>query len=198
MAKLEDVIRRGTTAAKPAASSVAVGTLYFDTDLDKLQRSDGANWQDVERADPSSVAFAGVHAYHNAAQTIATATDTVVALNSERYDTDAYHDNATNNSRLTVPTGKAGKYLVVFVCEFQNVAGAGIREARIRLNGTTWLALSTVTATGGVATRMSVSVIADLAVTDYIQAYVRQESGGNCDLTTNARWSPELMMSKIG
>ena len=54
MALLSDVIRRGTTAAKPAATAVAGGTLYFDTDLDKLQRSSGSAWEDVERADPAS------------------------------------------------------------------------------------------------------------------------------------------------
>jgi hypothetical protein len=53
MAKLEDVIRRGTTAARPAASAVAVGTLYFATDggvgsLGELQRSNGSSWDSME------------------------------------------------------------------------------------------------------------------------------------------------------
>lgn len=48
VARLRDAIQRGTTAAKPAATAVDVGTLYFDTDLAKLQRSSGAAWEDVE------------------------------------------------------------------------------------------------------------------------------------------------------
>jgi len=50
VARVRDFIQRGTTAAKPAATAVDVGTLYFDTDLDKLQRSSGSAWEDVEQA----------------------------------------------------------------------------------------------------------------------------------------------------
>ena len=50
MAKLEDVIQRGTAAAKPAATAVAVGTLYYVTDTNELQRSNGASWESVEGA----------------------------------------------------------------------------------------------------------------------------------------------------
>jgi hypothetical protein len=55
MAKLEDVIRRGTTAAKPAATAVAIGTLYYDTDLSQLQRSNGTSWESVEASTAGSV-----------------------------------------------------------------------------------------------------------------------------------------------
>ena len=41
----------------------------------------------------------------DAGQSIATATHTKINFSSEEYDTDTIHDNATNNTRLTVPTG---------------------------------------------------------------------------------------------
>ena len=56
MSLLPTVHGRGTTAAKPAAAAANEGYLYFDTDLDKLQRSNGSAWQDVERADPAAAA----------------------------------------------------------------------------------------------------------------------------------------------
>ena len=31
---------------------------------------------------------------------------------SEDYDTNAFHDNTTNNARITIPTGYGGKYLI--------------------------------------------------------------------------------------
>ncbi len=31
---------------------------------------------------------------------------------TESWDTDAFHDTSTNNSRITIPSGKAGKYLI--------------------------------------------------------------------------------------
>lgn len=54
MPLLETLIGRGTTASKPAAAAANEGYIYFDTDLDKLQRSNGTSWDDVERADPSA------------------------------------------------------------------------------------------------------------------------------------------------
>jgi len=35
-----------------------------------------------------------------------------VAFTGENYDTNSFHDNTTNNSRITIPTGKGGKYYV--------------------------------------------------------------------------------------
>jgi hypothetical protein len=43
--RLQDVILRGTTAARPAANAVAPGTLYFSTDTVTTDRSDGSTWQ---------------------------------------------------------------------------------------------------------------------------------------------------------
>ena len=58
-------------------------------------------------------AFSGAFVTSNATQTITTAA-TYFALNfqAETYDTNGYHDNTTNNSRLTVPT--AGYYRFQF------------------------------------------------------------------------------------
>jgi hypothetical protein len=50
------------------------------------------------------------HAYHNATQSVSPSTLIYPALNSEAFDTDAMHDNTTNNSRITFKT--AGTYLV--------------------------------------------------------------------------------------
>lgn len=43
--KLEAVIQRGTSGARPAANTVPVGTLYYSTDTAATDRSDGTNWQ---------------------------------------------------------------------------------------------------------------------------------------------------------
>lgn len=48
MTKLSDVIQRGTNAARPAATAVPVGTLYYDTTNATLDRSNGTAWQSVE------------------------------------------------------------------------------------------------------------------------------------------------------
>jgi len=40
-------------------------------------------------------------------------TDAILAFDNELWDPDGYHDNATNNSRLTVPAGKGGTFFVL-------------------------------------------------------------------------------------
>lgn len=42
---LEDVILRGTRALQPAVSAVASGTIYFVTDENVIERSNGSAWQ---------------------------------------------------------------------------------------------------------------------------------------------------------
>jgi len=43
--RLQDVIQRGLASARPAATLVAPGTLYFSTDTGATDRSDGSTWQ---------------------------------------------------------------------------------------------------------------------------------------------------------
>ncbi len=42
--RLQDVILRGTSGARPAATAVANGTLYYSTDTAETDQSDGAVW----------------------------------------------------------------------------------------------------------------------------------------------------------
>ena len=56
-----------------------------------------------------SVTFSGCRVYQSVLQTINT-TATVVNFGAELFDTNSYHDNATNNSRITIPT--SGYYTV--------------------------------------------------------------------------------------
>jgi len=59
-----------------------------------------------------------VQVHHNATQSISNTTNTILAFNTEDFDTDSMHDNSTNNNRLVATT--AGKYLVVGKVEWQD------------------------------------------------------------------------------
>ena len=95
---------------------------------------------------------------------------------TENYDTNAMHDNSTNTSRITIPTGYAGKYLIN---AYTRLAG-GVDYSLIRVyqNGTA--------VTGGLesgelvrgyhagnTTGINGSVTLNLAVADYIEIAIQ-------------------------
>ena len=71
--------------------------------------------------------FVGCSVYQSTTQSIPNATYTFMNFNSELYDTNSFHDTSTNNSRFTIPAGKAGYYEVAFA----NPLGAGATGDRI-------------------------------------------------------------------
>ena len=120
-------------------------------------------------------------------QTLSNDTDTVITFNAEEFDTNAFHDNSTNNSRITIPAGKGGKYLIISTISFA-ANSTGIRSIYFKLNNTTNIILSTQYATTSSSTyRGTASGIYDLTAGDYIECIAAQNSGGN--LNVNATQS---------
>src|SRR5437870_3646551 len=88
-----------------------------------------------------------VRVFHSTTQSLATMTQqgvytggTVLNFDSESRDTDTFHDTVTNNSRLTVPAGLAGDYLVGFCITYAGSGTGKRRQGVIEKNGTTSLA----------------------------------------------------------
>jgi len=54
--RLQDVLLRGLAAARPLATAVAKGTLYYSTDTQITEQSDGTNWNSYTDAGSASVA----------------------------------------------------------------------------------------------------------------------------------------------
>jgi hypothetical protein len=133
--------------------------------------------------------------YHSTNQSIPTATFTPLAFDSERFDTDNIHDNATNNTRLTCKT--AGKYLIIANVRW-GLNANNQRDLRLRLNGTTYIADALLKVSAAEPILLNVSTIYDLAVNDYVEAVAYQDSGGALDIISTANYSPEFMMVKVG
>ena len=73
----------------------------------------------------TSPTFVGVNATRTNVSTAVTAnTEILVAFPTEEFDSNSFHDNSTNNSRLTIPSGYAGKYIVSAYCNNPNSPGA--------------------------------------------------------------------------
>lgn len=74
--------------------------------------------------------------YHSVNQSIATATRTALAFDSEHFDYDTMHNTAVNNTRITFTT--AGTYQIGAAVRFEANA-TGFREVALRYNGATIL-----------------------------------------------------------
>lgn len=127
--------------------------------------------------------------YHNANQSIAASTETTLAFNSERFDTNTMHDTVTNNSRITINT--AGVYVVTASVAFAAGTGTWTSYATIRVDGTTTIASQQHLAPTTLGTNISLSTIYKLSVGQYLEVRVWQNSG-TINVNTVAQLSPEF------
>jgi len=141
----------------------------------------------------STPTFVGCHLYKSGTQSINNSTDTALTWDSEQFDTDTFHSTSTNTSRITIPSGKAGKYLFLGRINW-TTNSTGAREFKLFKNGVEQFwnpAALAATQTGN-----QWSTIYDAAVGDYFEAYVWQSSGGA--LTTIGGTSSEFSCQYLG
>jgi hypothetical protein len=124
----------------------------------------------------SGSTFAGCSLYKSALQTITTATNTVLTWDTENFDTNTFHNNVTNNSRITIPSGKDGYYLFNIACAWSGATG-DFRLLRLYKNGAEITFNYVAPATYGPG--QALTYIASAVATDYFEVYVYQDSGAN-------------------
>jgi hypothetical protein len=128
----------------------------------------------------------------DSAQTIATSTDTVIAYDTELYDT----DSAVSSGVFTVPAGKGGKYFFAMNGGFNSSADIDTVSITISKNEQ-----KTISSNAGDAVNIeyhhngtavsqyiqSLSTTMDLAAGDTVRVYYWQNYGGNRDTATDGR-----------
>lgn len=174
-----------TATAADTPARLAVGTNGQVLTADSTA-STGLKWSTIS----TSPTFVGVAVYRTTAQTLNNGVGTIINWTSEYFDSDGFHDNTTNNTRLTVPTGKAGKYVVINNILY-NANATGIRSSAIRKNGTTYVGSFDASICGaGTNQSTLVTTVLDLAVGDYVEIDAIQTSGGNLNILsgTNASY----------
>ena len=125
--------------------------------------------------------------------TLATSTNDELTFNTEAYDTDSIHDNATNNTRLTVPTGITRIKLKAFVEWEANSNTSGTRITQILRNGTTiWTGTvieheNNPPSLKAVYHNLITPVITVIA-TDYFEIRIWQDSGVNFTINSTTTW----------
>lgn len=126
----------------------------------------------------SSTSQFGCSAFPSAPQSINNTTVTVIALDTESFDRGPCHDNAVNNSRVTIPTGGAGIWLFLGQIGFA-ASAVGVRKAVIRGSGAVDIAQAIEPGPNGAdVTVLGVSTIASVNAADYVELTGYQSSGG--------------------
>jgi hypothetical protein len=125
----------------------------------------------------SGSTFAGCRLFKSTGQTIADTTNTAITFDSETYDTNTYHDNSTNNSRITIPSGKAGYYLFVLKWSI-NESPTGYRQVELRKNGSA-VDRTSIRGTSSGQNFVTLSTVQSSAVSDYFEFYVYQNAAEN-------------------
>jgi hypothetical protein len=126
----------------------------------------------------AGASFVGTSLYKSTDQNVVTATWTALSWDTEFFDTDSFHNNSTNNTRITIPSGKGGKYSLTFSLETE-ANGTGIRLSEFYKNGSSWKVMSNVTPSSAHNNTQLGTFVIDLVATDYIEVFVYQTSGGN-------------------
>ena len=119
-------------------------------------------------------ALYGVRAVRTATQSISDASDTAVAYNAtDAFDSDAFHDTSTNNSRITIPTGGDGYYLIGFGLEWAANA-TGTRRGRLVEGGVTQIegGTSRVANAAGANVMMSATTLYQFTAGEYFELFV--------------------------
>lgn len=137
-------------------------------------------------------------AFYSTTQSINTGVSTAATLDSEDYDVGTMHDNAINNSHVTVPTGGDGLYLAIGQVQFAANA-AGFRQVRLKKSNTTDLAsVVSPVSTAANATEIQISVVVVLAAADYLEMIATQNSGGNLNIgSATASDANRLILVKL-
>ena len=139
----------------------------------------------------------GARVYHSSAQSIPKDTDTALAFNSTRWDTDEIHDPVTNNSRLTCKT--AGKYVIFGQAHLEwNAGQSGIRIIKIRLNGATEIIEHSWERNNDGPTRMNCATIWNMGVNDYVELVLHHGDTVSRSTIVTGNTTTEFMMQRVG
>ena len=130
-----------------------------------------------------STTFVGCALSKSAAQNVTSATNTAITFDTEQFDTNTFHDNSTNTSRITIPSGYNGKYLFTAKLTSEGLTASGsYRSLSLKKNGTVIAYFQNFSNSSGiqganVAWETQGTQILNLVATDYIEMFWYQDSG---------------------
>ena len=176
------------------AESLAIvpGTIPIASIVADSAEATGLKWA----APAGGSTFVGANVRLDGSVSIANDTQVIIGWNAENIDSNGFHDNSTNNSRLTVPSGKGGKYLVTCQIEYAGNS-TGVRSAQIRINNDLKM-LTESSGQGSTAQTILISGTFNLNASDYVEIWTVQTSGGSLNLNGGSLWNSNFTISYLG
>lgn len=147
-------------------SALAAGT---EGQVVTADASGHATWA----AASGGLAFSGASLTKSSTQSINPSTEVAVTFDGEVFDTDSYHDNVTNNTRLTVPA--TGRYLVTWSSRINVMGDQKGFQVYLKVNGSAPSAAPQAIQLGsgaGNSMAASVTAIYSLTANDYLESFV--------------------------
>lgn len=130
-------------------------------------------------------------------QSINTATATTLSFEEEIYDTSGFHNNSTNNSRITIPAGLGGTYLFNCQWAFANNA-TGQRVGYIVKNGSGFENLKVEAGNASFLSNTGFSLALRLNAGDYVELQAYQDSGGSLQVLGGAVYYTSFQAIYLG
>jgi hypothetical protein len=184
------------TVKSAGANSANSGGIVVAKGVSQAVRQDGDSVYAVGAAVKPDGSAPCARVFNSTDLAIPNTTHTILAFDSERYDTDTIHSTSSNTSRLTCVT--PGVYAISAHVSFAPSAAGTLRAVHIRLNGATFIAVNyDPPVGGGFSTNVSVSTQYRLAAGDYVEVDVYQDSGGSLNVQAAGNYSPEFGLVKV-
>ncbi len=187
---------------------VSAGQVSLSGDLTQIRlMTDGSNTFDaglfnigVEASNaPSagaSTALDGCRVYQSTSTTSISNPGKIINFDAESFDTSGYHDNSTNNSRVTVPSN--GFYVATAMLETTNADAYTYFALTIRLNGSTHITIDEQRYASGANIQPS-NVVTTGAVSltsgDYLECFCALVPADDAQTGEYATW---LSVHKVG
>lgn len=169
------------TAADTVTNLAVASTAGWVLTVDSATTS-GLKWA------AAGTAYSGTRIRMNANLTVNNATNTTISWPTEDFDTDSYHSTSSNTSRITIPSGKAGKFWIYATVLWDSASRADAIVVRLYKNGTEIYRQQENKDTG-LYKSLSIGTTMDLAVNDYLEILVYQDSGTTLTVNSDAVYS---------
>lgn len=173
-----------TAAARTSAIATPhEGMFSFLKDTNSTEYYSGSAWVALVSG---AATLVGCRLTKSANQSISNATETAISFDGETWDTNTFHDNATNNTRITIPSGYTGKYQLSG--EISLAAMTGGAYVLIKKNGSVLSYPEVMDSSSATYdNNFTFYQLLSLTAADYVEMFLFQASGGakNCQTSTS-------------